>query len=62
MNSPSMAAAGRAAGRQTCQKVLIIDQPSTRAASISSSGSGSRRYWVIQNTPKALTRLGKITV
>ena len=38
-----------------------VDAPSTRAASISSSGSASRRYWVIQNTPKALTSAGRMT-
>ena len=36
VNSASIAAAGRAAGSATCQKVRNIEQPSTRAASISS--------------------------
>src|SRR5690606_39339544 len=61
VNSPSIAAAGRAAGSATCQNVRIIDAPSTRAASISSSGSVPRRYWVIQKTPNAVTMAGTIT-
>ncbi len=36
VNSASIAAAGRAAGRATCQNVRIIEHPSTRAASMSS--------------------------
>ncbi len=35
--------------------------PSTRAASMSSKGRASSRYWVIQNTPKAVTRSGTMT-
>src|SRR5690606_3134127 len=61
VNSPSIAAAGRAAGSATCQNVRIIDAPSTRAASISSSGSVPRRYWVIQKTPNAVTMAGTMT-
>ena len=61
VNSPSIAAAGRAAGRATCQNVRIIEHPSTRAASISSYGRAISRYWVIQNTPKAVTSPGTIT-
>ena len=43
------------------QKVLIMFAPSMRAASISSSGSAVLRYWVIQNTPNAVTRPGTMT-
>ena len=44
VNSPRIAAAGRAAGTATFQNTRIIEQPSTRAASISSSGIASTRY------------------
>src|SRR5690606_31748966 len=42
------------------QKTRNTDAPSTRAASMSSYGSASLRYCVIQKTPKAATRLGTI--
>ena len=61
VNRASIAAAGRAAGSATFQNVRIIEHPSTRAASMSSKGSASSRYWVIQNTPKAVTMPGTIT-
>src|SRR5690606_13497362 len=61
VNRPSIAAAGRAAGTATCQKVRIIEQPSTRAASMSSSGIAWRRSCVIQHTPNALHRPGTMT-
>src|ERR1041384_4893897 len=54
----SIAAAGRAATSPTVQNVRIMDAPSTRAASMSSSGTAWRRYCVIQNTPNALVRAG----
>ena len=38
VSRPSTAAAGRTAGRTTCQKTRSVWQPSTRAASISSFG------------------------
>ena len=53
VNSASVAAAGRAAGRPIDQNVRNSDAPSTRAASMSSYGSASLRYCVIQNTPNA---------
>ena len=53
--------AGRAAGTPTCQKVLNMFAPSTRAASISSSGMTSTRYCRMKKTPKAVTRVGMIT-
>src|SRR4051812_39031755 len=43
------------------QNVRNIDAPSTRAASISSYGRADSRYWVIQNTPNAVTRPGTMT-
>ena len=58
VNSPSIAAAGRAAGRPIVQKVRNDVAPSTRAASMSSSGTDWRRYCVIQNTPNAVTSAG----
>ncbi len=61
VNSPSIAAPGRAAGSATDQKVRRLEAPSTRAASMSSSGRASWRYCVIQKTPKALTALGTMT-
>ena len=61
VNRTSIAAAGRAAGTPTCQKVRIIEAPSMRAASISSSGTACWRYWVIQNTPNAVTTPGMMT-
>ena len=44
VNSPSIAAAGRAAGRAMCQKVLNMLAPSIRPASTSSSGSAWAMY------------------
>ena len=41
VNKNSIEAAGRAAGKATDQKVRIIEQPSTRAASINSYGNAS---------------------
>src|SRR3954464_8982089 len=61
VNRPSIAAPGRAAGRATDQKVRRVEAPSTREASMSSSGSASWRYCVIQKTPNALTALGRMT-
>ncbi len=61
VKSPSTAAPGRAAGTATCQNVRSIEQPSTRADSISSSGRASTRYWRMKNTPKAETRAGTMT-
>ena len=58
MNRNSIAAAGRAATTPTVQNVRIMDAPSTRAASMSSSGTAWRRYCVIQKTPKALVSAG----
>jgi hypothetical protein len=58
VNRNSIAAAGRAATTPTVQKVRSMDAPSTRAASMSSSGTAWRRYCVIQNTPNALVRAG----
>src|SRR5690606_36584580 len=57
----SIAAAGRAAGSPMYQNVWNIDAPSTRPASTSSSGRAWFRYWVIQNTPNAVTSAGTIT-
>ena len=61
VNSHRIAAAGRAAGTATVQKMRNIEQPSIRAASISSSGTASRRYWRMKNTPNAVTSQGRIT-
>ena len=61
VKSPSIAAAGRAAGNAMRQKVWNMLAPSIRPASTSSSGSAWAMYWVIQNTPKAVTRPGTIT-
>ncbi len=61
VNSASIAAAGLAAGRATCQNVRIMEHPSTRAASISSKGRVSSKYWVIQKTPNAVTMPGTMT-
>src|SRR5438094_1664463 len=57
----SIAAAGRAAGTAMCKKVWNRLAPSIRAASTSSSGSDCAMYWVIQNTPNAVTRPGTMT-
>ena len=61
VSRPSTAGAGRSAGSTTFQKIRKVEQPSTRAASISSSGTAWLAYWRIMNTPKALTRNGRIT-
>src|SRR6478609_6229720 len=61
VNRPSIAAPGRTAGSAIDQKVRSVDAPSTREASMSSSGRASWRYCVIQKTPKALTALGMMT-
>ena len=61
VSSPSTAAAGRTAGRTTCQNTLKVLQPSTREASISSSGTEETMYWRIRNTPNAETSDGAIT-
>lgn len=61
VNRNSIAAAGRAATTPTVQKVRIMDAPSMRDASISSSGTVWPRYCVIQNTPNALVEAGTIT-
>src|SRR5438128_372787 len=53
--------ARRAAGNAMRQKVWNMLAPSIRPASTSSSGSAWAMYWVIQNTPKAVTRPGTIT-
>jgi hypothetical protein len=39
----------------------MVEAPSTRAASISSSGTAWLAYWRIMNTPKPVTRNGTIT-
>ena len=52
--------AGRAAGTATVRKVRNWLHPSTRAASISSSGTASTRYCRMKNTPKAVTIDGTI--
>src|SRR5690349_13329421 len=61
VNRNSIAAAGRAATTPIVQKVRICVAPSTRAASMSSSGTDWLRYWVIQNTPNALVSAGTMT-
>ena len=61
VNSHRIAAAGRAAGATTCHTIPICEQPSIRAASMSSSGTASTRYWRMKNTPKAVTSEGTIT-
>ncbi len=61
VNSASMAAAGRAAGKPMYQKVWNMLAPSMRPASISSSGRDWLMYCVIQNTPKAVTSPGTMT-
>src|SRR5699024_449330 len=61
VNSPRMAIAGRAAGSPTVRKVRNVLAPSTRAASRSSSGMTSTRYWRMKNTPNAVTRVGMMT-
>src|SRR6516164_5443338 len=43
--------AGVTSGSATCQKILNSPNPSTRAASINSSGT-PRKNWRIKNTPK----------
>lgn len=60
VNMPRNAAAGRTAGRHTCQYTRIIEQPSTLAASINSYGTTCAVYCRIQNTPIAVTRFGTI--
>ena len=61
VKSQRMAAAGRAAGAATCQKMRIWEHPSMRAASTSSSGTASTRYCRMKKTPKAVTSHGMIT-
>ena len=61
VNRPRIAIAGRAAGTPTCQKVLIMLAPSMRAASMSSSGMTSTRYWRMKKTPNAVTSVGMMT-
>lgn len=39
----------------------MVEAPSTRAASTSSSGTAWVVYWVIMKTPNPLTRKGRIT-
>ena len=58
VNSHRIAAAGRAAGATTCHTTRICEHPSIRAASISSSGTASTRYWRMKNTPNAVTSVG----
>ncbi len=58
---PSTAIAGRAAGNTTCHTTRQLLAPSTRAASMISSGSAWIRYCRMKNTPNALTRDGRIT-
>ncbi len=61
VNSQRIAAAGRAAGHRDVQKTRSCEQPSTRAASMSSSGIASTRYWRMKKTPNAVTSQGMIT-
>ena len=56
-----IAIAGLAAGMATVQNVRIMDAPSTRAASMSSSGIASTRYWLMKKTPNAVTSDGRTT-
>ena len=58
---PSTAIAGRAVGNTTCHTTRQLLAPSTRAASMISSGSAWIRYCRMKNTPNALTSDGKIT-
>ena len=58
VNSHRIAAAGRAAGTATVRNVRNIEQPSIRAASISSSGTASTRYCRMKKTPNAVTSHG----
>ena len=61
VNSQRIAAAGRAAGTATVQNTRICEHPSIRAASMSSSGTASTRYWRMKNTPNAVTSHGIMT-
>jgi hypothetical protein len=61
ISMPRTAIAGRAMGKTTCQMMRRLCAPSILAASISSTGSASSRYCRMKNTPKAATRLGRIT-
>ncbi|CAM5554330.1 hypothetical protein SCALM49S_03964 [Streptomyces californicus] len=58
---PSTIIAGRATGRTTLTTMRKLFAPSILAASISSYGSASIRYWRMKNTPNALTSVGRIT-
>ena len=58
---PSTAMPGRAIGSTMLHTVRSDVAPSTRAASISSSGSDCIRYCRMKNTPKAVTSDGRIT-
>src|SRR5436190_20636500 len=55
------AAAGTTAGSTTFQKMRNVEQPSTRAASMSSSETADETYWRIMKTPNALVRNGTMT-
>ena len=50
----------QAAGTATVQKIRNWLHPSTRAASISSSGTASTRYCRMKKTPNAVTTHGTI--
>src|ERR1041384_5384458 len=61
VNMPSTAAWGRTAGNLTCQNVRSTEQPSTRAASMSSNGTVSSHAWRIQNTANDPISTGTMT-
>src|SRR5919201_1599445 len=61
VSKPRTAAAGRTAGRTTCQNTRAVWHPSTRDASIRSFGTAATMYWRIRKTPNAETRFGAIT-
>jgi hypothetical protein len=58
VSSPRTAAAGRRIGKTTETKIRVVDAPSTRAASMSSSGIAWAAYCRMRKTPKPLTRKG----
>jgi hypothetical protein len=62
VNSARIAAAGRTAGTATLHRMRGVEQPSTRAASISSSGTACSVYCRMRNTPNPLTRNGRMTL
>jgi hypothetical protein len=58
---PRTAIAGRAVGSTIERKMRNVEAPSTTAASMISVGSARMRYCRMKTTPKALTRVGRIT-